>query len=104
MEKEEFKQKINGIIDELADRINELETKADTIKDNAKEEYAKQLDNLKELKDKLSTKMDEYETLGEGKWEVVKNSASEFLGAVSTAWKEGYAKVADAFKKDDKEA
>ncbi|MDR1516757.1 MAG: hypothetical protein LBS52_01430 [Dysgonamonadaceae bacterium] len=100
MIKEEFKQKIRDVLNELADRIAELESKADTIADNAREEYAKQLETLRELKEKLVAKMDEYEYLSEGKWDVVRSSAVEFIGAVSAAWKESYAKVAEAFKKE----
>ena len=103
MKREEFKQKIQSVLGELADRIDELESKADTIADNAREEYAKQLANLQELKEKLSAKMDEYEHLSEGKWDVVKSSAAEFIGTVSTAWKENYFKIAEAFKKENKE-
>lgn len=100
MKKEEFKQKAHGVLDELIEYIDKLEKKADEIADDAKEEYYQQLDNLRGVRDNLSTKLDEYEKIADTKWDIVKVSASDFFSQVSIAWKENYSKVAEAFKKD----
>lgn len=99
MKKEEFKQKAHGVLDELVEYIDKLEKKADEIADDAKEEYYQQLDNLRGVRDNLSTKLDEYEKIADTKWDVVRASASEFFTNVSLAWRDSYSKVADAFKK-----
>lgn len=46
--------------------------------------------------------MDEYENVGDNKWNVVKESAGSFFASVSDSWKENFGKVAGAFKKDKK--
>jgi F0F1-type ATP synthase membrane subunit b/b' len=101
MKKEEFKNKAQSVLDELSSRIDEMETRANEIADDAKEEYYKQLDNLKELKSQLSTKLDEFDKIADSKWDVVKESAGEFFNSVSSDWKESYAKIVDAFKKKE---
>ncbi|WP_294079680.1 hypothetical protein [Proteiniphilum sp. UBA5384] len=100
MKKEEFKQKTIGLINELADYITKLEDKAGEIADDAKEEYSERLEKLKEMKDNLSSKLYEYEQVADSKWDVVRESATNFLGSVCGAWKENFDKVADAFKKE----
>jgi len=102
MKKEEFKQKTQEVLNELADYISKLEEKAGDIADDAKVEYRDQLENLKGIRDNLSAKMDEYENVADGKWDVVKESAGSFFASVSDSWKENFGKVAGAFKKDKK--
>lgn len=100
MKKEEFKQKTRDVLDELVEYIDKLEKKADEIAEDAKEEYYQQLDNLKGVRDNLSSKLDEYEKIADTKWDVVKEGAANFFAAVSEAWVENYSKVAEAFKKE----
>ncbi|HOO95623.1 MAG TPA: hypothetical protein PLH60_10805 [Proteiniphilum sp.] len=100
MKKEEFKQKTHQVIDELAETISRLEARAGEIADDAKEEYKEQLEKLRELRDSLSAKLDEYDMMADGKWDVVKESAGNFFASVAEAWKENYGKVADAFRKE----
>lgn len=99
MRKEEFKQKMHQIVDELAARIDKLEQRADEIADDAKQEYREQLDNLKGIRDNLSSKLEEYESIADSKWEVVRESAGDFFTSVAEAWIENYERVANAFKK-----
>jgi|SRR5690554_2424541 len=99
MEKDDFKQKTNDLLDELKDFINNLEHKADEIADNAKEEYYQQLNNLKGIRDNLASKLDEYENITDTKWDVIKDSATSFFGSVAEAWKENFNKAVEAFKK-----
>jgi len=102
MKKEEFKQKTRDILDELTAYITNLEDKAGEITDDAREEYQKRLDNLKDIRDNLSAKLDEYENMADSKWDVVKESASNFFASVAESWKENFGKVTDAFKKEEK--
>lgn len=99
MKKEEFRQKTYEVVNELADYISKLEEKAGEIAEDAKEEYADRLEKLKEMKDNLSAKLEEYEQIADSKWDVVKESAGSFFTSVAGAWKENYDKVVDAFKK-----
>jgi hemoglobin-like flavoprotein len=80
-----------------------LEEKVDEIAEDTRDAYRERIDYLKGVKDKLSLKLEEYENIADGKWDVVKDSAADFFVSVSDAWKENYAKVADAFKKEDAE-
>ena len=100
MRKEEFKQKMHQIVDELAARIDKLEQRADEIADDAKQEYREQLDNLKGIRDNLSSKLEEYESIADSKWEVIRESAGDFFTSVAEAWIENYERVANAFKKE----
>ncbi|HBT84297.1 MAG: hypothetical protein PHO13_11290 [Fermentimonas sp.] len=100
MKKEEFKQKTHKVLDELKEYIDKLEQKADDIADDAKEEYREQLDNLKGIRDKLSSRLDEYESIADSKWDVIKESAGSFFDDVSKSWKENFASVSEVFKKD----
>ncbi len=99
MRKEEFKQKMHQIVDELAARIDKLEQRADEIADDAKQEYREQLDNLKGIRDNLSAKLEEYESIADSKWGVIRESAGDFFTSVAEAWTENYERVANAFKK-----
>lgn len=99
MKRDEFRQKTRKVLDELGDYIAELENKAGEITDEAKGEYYKRLEKLKEIKHNLSAKLEEYEQVADSRWDVVKESANSFFGSVAEAWKENYGKVADAFKK-----
>lgn len=104
MKKDDFKEKAYQVVNELADRIDKLEAKTNEIADDKKNEYQKELDKLKETRDKLISKLKEYEHLTEGKWSVIRESASNFFEAVGDAWKENYRKVVDAFlEKEPKE-
>ena len=100
MKKDEFKQKTHDVLNELADYISKLEDKAGEIAEEAKEEYRERLENLKEIKNNLSVKLEEYEQIADSKWDVVKESAINFFASVADAWKENFGKVTDAFKKE----
>lgn len=100
MIEEDFRQRTQKVIDELAAYIERLEKKASEVADDAKEEFSDQLEKLKELRDSLSSKLEEYEKIAEPKWEVIRDSAGKFFEAVSIAWKENFANVSEAFRKD----
>lgn len=54
MNKEELKQKAQSMLAELNEGIDKLESKAQEIGDDIKEEYAEQVENLKGLKENIS--------------------------------------------------
>ncbi len=102
MNKQEFKQNAHKVLDELIEYIDKLESKATDIAEDAKDEYNQQLANLKEIKQNLSDKLGEYDTIADSKWDVVKSSAAAFVDSVSRSWKVNYTKVSEALKKDKK--
>lgn len=102
MKKEEFKQKTNDVLNELADYISGLEDKAGEIAEDAREGYRERLDNLKGIRDNLSSKLEEYENIADNKWDIVKESAVSFFATVSESWKENFGKIADTLKKERK--
>jgi Mg2+ and Co2+ transporter CorA len=67
MIEEDFRQRTQKVIDELAACIERLEKKASEVADDAKEEFSDQLEKLKELRDSLSSKLEEYEKIAEPK-------------------------------------
>lgn len=98
MKREDFRVKAHSVLDEVINHIAEMESKANTVSADAKIEYNKKLARLKEIKTDLTNKLDEYEEMNESKWEVVKESFSEFLERVNKAWKDSYNKASSAFK------
>lgn len=99
MKKDEFIRKTHELIDELSEHIDNLELKADEIKDDAKAEYAEQIENMKNLRDKLSSKLGEYECIADTKWDVIKESAGNFFEDVVKSWKENFSNASEAFRK-----
>ncbi len=100
MKKSEYKEKIHELLEELKEHISNLEKKAGEIADDAKKEYHEQLNNLKDIRDNLAIKLEEYENISETKWDVVSEAAADFCASVSEAWRKNYNKAVEAFKKE----
>ena len=98
MKKEEFKQKAHSILDEVINHIADMEKKANNVSEDLKDEYNKRLARLKEIKLDLTAKLTDYEDMTESRWDVVKDSFSDFLDKVNKAWKDSYNKASKAFK------
>ena len=98
MKKEDFRQKAHSVLDEVINHIAEMEKKANDVSDDLKDEYNKKLSRLKEIKLDLTAKLNEYEKMSESKWDIVKDSFSDFLDKVNKAWKDSYNKASSAFK------
>lgn len=98
MKKEEFREKAHSVLDEVINHIIEMEKKANDVSDDLKDEYNKKLSRLKEIKLDLTAKLNEYEKMSESKWDIVKDSFSDFLDKVNKAWKDSYNKASSAFK------
>lgn len=99
MNKQEFKQKTQEILDQLEAKIDEMKVGVANVAEEAKEEYAEQLDKLGKLKEDLTDRLNRFDTIADSKWDVVKESAANFFETVSGSWKDNYAKVVEAFKK-----
>ena len=100
MNKQEFKQKTQEILDQLDAKIDEMKQGVANIAEDAKEEYAEQIEKLKGLKNELSEKLGKFDDVAENKWDVVKESATSFFAKVGEAWKEDFERVKQAFIKD----
>ncbi len=98
MKNEEFRQKAHSVLDEVMNHIAEMEKKANEVSDDLKHEYNQKLKRLREIQHDLSEKLNDYETISESRWDVVKESFSDFLDKVNDAWKENYIKAKSAFK------
>ncbi len=98
MKKEDFRQKAHSVLDEVINHIADMEKKANDVTDDLKDEYNKKLVRLKEIKLDLTKKLDDYEGMTESRWDIVKESFSEFLERVNKAWKDSYDKASSAFK------
>ena len=98
MKKEDFREKAHSVLDEVINHIADMEKKANEVSDDLKDEYNKKLKFLKEIKVDLTKKLEDYEGMTESKWDVVKESFSEFLERVNKAWKDSYGKATSAFK------
>ncbi len=99
MKKEDFRQKAHSVLDEVINHIAEMEKKANDVSDDLKDEYNKKLDRLKEIKLDLTKKLEDYESMSESRWDIVKESFNEFLDKANKAWKDSYDKASSAFKK-----
>ena len=98
MKNEEFRKKAHSVLDEVMSHIAEMEKKANEVSEDMKHEYNQKIKRLKEIQHDLSKKLEDYETISESRWEVVKESFSDFLDKVNDAWKENYDKAKSAFK------
>lgn len=98
MKNEDFRQKAHSVLDEVMNHIAELEKKANTVTDELKHDYNQKLSRLKEIQHDLSAKLEDYETMTESRWDIVKDSFGDFLDKVTDAWKDNYTKAKSAFK------
>ena len=98
MKNEEFRQKAHSVLDEVMNHIAEMEKKANEVSNDFKHEYNQKLKRLREIQHDLSEKLNDYEAISESRWDVVKESFSDFLDKVNDAWKENYIKAKSAFK------
>ena len=83
MDKNEFKTKVDDVLDQLKKRIDEMEEKAVDISEDAKEEF---------------------EAANAPRWEVIKESAMKFFGDVKASWVENFSNVNEMFRKNNMKA
>ncbi|MBC8343575.1 MAG: hypothetical protein H8E61_06305 [Bacteroidetes bacterium] len=95
MDKQEFKQKAKQGIDEIFVKIDGLEAKKDVVKDEVKEKYTEQIEDLKSKKYDLQEKYNWLIESADDKWEETKISFTKAFDS----FKDGLADIADLFKK-----
>ena len=78
MKNEEFRQKAHSVLDEVMNHIAEMEKKANGVSEDMRHEYNQKLKRLREIQHDLSTKLNSYETITECRWDVVKDSFTDF--------------------------
>ncbi|MCB0652966.1 MAG: hypothetical protein KDC85_16935 [Saprospiraceae bacterium] len=94
MDKQRFKAKAKKQIDEVFDKINELEAKSDQVKENLKDTYHEQIRTLKSQKEDLKSKYESLEDTAEEKWDEFQEAFSER----AETFKQGVSKLTAAFK------
>ena len=100
MNKQEFRERSYKILDQLESRIAEMKADIADIADDAKIEYAEQIEKFSHLRDDLANKLSRFDAVAESKWSVIREGASSFFNTVAESWKENYAKVVESFKKE----
>ncbi len=90
MDKEDFKNKAKKSIDDIFEKINELEAKQDKVKEHIKAEYEEKLNILKTKKKELQAKHEELFNASDEKWDEVKSTFS----SAADSFKEGFSKIA----------
>lgn len=78
-QKEELVNKLQAKLDEYDANIDGLKALADKAGADAKLEYYKQIESLREKKEAAKTKLDELKVAGDGAWEDLKEG-------VESAW------------------
>lgn len=96
MNREEFKEKAKGVIDDIFVKIDELEEKKENFEGEAKEKYEEKLKELEEKKEELEKKYKDLEEGAEGKWEEVKESFSKS----ADFFRQGIKDLMNIFNKD----
>ncbi len=94
MDKNEFKEKAKRSIDDLFDKIEELDSKKEKASEKMKAEYNENIANIKVMRADLLEKYKALEHASAENWEEKKavfNSSMESL-------KEGFSKLANIFK------
>jgi len=99
MDRETAKQKANQAIDVLADKITELQGKANEASDHYKVKYADQIADLQEKKADLEHKYDELKNSSADQFDHMKKV---FFDA-SNSFMEGFDKLSNLFDTPEKE-
>ena len=94
MDKETFKQNAKNTIDEIYNAIERIQGKATKVEGEAKDNFEKNLLELRALKKDVKAKYDKLEYSSEEKWEEVKNAFS----SASDSFKEGFNKIRSIIK------
>lgn len=94
MDKNTIKENAKKTIDDIFNKIQELETKKDELSVEVKAEYEQKIADLKLKKDELKANLDELEKNAEVKLEEVKATFDSAAASV----KEGFSKITDLFK------
>lgn len=94
MEREKFKINAKKKIDEIFNKINELEYKKDKVKADLKTDYNNKIEQFKEKKKDLEKKYNALEEASDEKWTEVKEAFSES----AESFKQGFNDLGKIFK------
>jgi len=89
MDKREFKEKANKIINDAASKINELKAKKETVEADAKSKYEQSIKDLESKKVELEAKFKELEKVSDEKWDEAKKAFS----SASDSFKKGISEI-----------
>ena len=78
--RDEFVEKLKGQIDSVNSDIDELERKAESVKNDARAKYLEELENAKSQRAELEAKVTQIKQSGEDAWEGLQDE-------VEHAWK-----------------
>jgi hypothetical protein len=74
--KDEYREKLQGVLDEINDRISQLQDQAAQAGAQAKERYAPQIEQLRQLRDKAQAQVERIKAATPGAWEDLKAGVS----------------------------
>jgi len=93
MTREEFEIKAHQFIDELSYKIDELSLKADSFSAEVKAEIQEKIKNLKEEREELKTKMNDFNNDADVSWDEAKADFADALDSIKT----GFSKLGKIF-------
>ncbi|ALO16445.1 hypothetical protein L21SP5_02825 [Salinivirga cyanobacteriivorans] len=94
MDKETYKAKAKKSIDDIFNKIDELEAKKHKAQESAKQKYNEKIEDLKARKQELQEKYDELTNATEERWEIAKTKFSES----ADYFNKGFAELGNIFK------
>lgn len=84
--KDTYVKKLQSKLDEWNAEIDKLKAKADVKEADARQEYYKQIDELKSMKEGVRKKLDELSEAGDDAWEDLKAGADRAWESASRAF------------------
>lgn len=81
-----FIETLKGRLDDLDARIKKLELKGKEFEGEARKEYEKRLQDLREKRRHVDRKLDELRAAGEEKWQALKDEAEHTWKALSSSF------------------
>lgn len=85
--KEAYQEKLQSQLDEWSADIDKLKAKAESAEADAKLEYHKQIDELREMQDSAGKKLKELKASGDDAWEDLKAGMDSAWDSFSSAIK-----------------
>jgi len=85
--KDDYVKKMQAQLDDWSAKIEALKTKADKVRAEAKEDYAKQIEELRTRKKALNTKLAALKKSGDGAWEDLKEGLEQARDSLAAAIK-----------------
>ncbi len=93
-QKDEYRKKLQGVMEQADERIAELQRKADRAGAEAKQQYAEQIQHLRRLRDKAHTQLERVNSATPQAWDDLKSGVGSALDDLRKAFE----KAADKFR------